>query len=62
MRKFIVILILAVLGYAMFDIFSGLHLGEPHFENGVKDYYLDKTVSELHVANTVTSIVVTAYS
>ena len=58
MRKFIVILILAVLGYAMFDIFSGLHLGEPHFENGVKDFYLSKTVSDLHVANTVTSIVV----
>jgi len=58
MRKFLVILILAVLGFYLFDAFSGLGLGISRFEHGVKDYYLEKTVSELHVANTVTSIVV----
>jgi len=58
MRKFLVILILAVLGYYLFDAFSGLGLGLTRFEHGVKDFYLANTVSKLHVANTVTSIVV----
>jgi len=58
MKKFLVILILAVLGFHLFEAFSGLGLGVTRFEKGVKDYYLEKTVSELHVANTVTSIVV----
>ena len=58
MKKFLVILILAVLGFFLFEAFSGLGLGITRFEEGVKDFYLDKTVSDLHVANTVTSIVV----
>ncbi len=58
MKKFLVILILAVLGFHLFAAFSGLGFGVTRFEKGVKDFYLEKTVSELHVANTVTSIVV----
>jgi multicomponent Na+:H+ antiporter subunit B len=58
MKKFLVLLILAVLGYYMYDALYGIGIGIPRFTDGVKDFYLDKTVSQLHVANTVTSIVV----
>lgn len=58
MKKFIVILMLAALGFYLGQTFYELGFGNARFEHGVKDSYLEKTVSELHVANTVTSIVV----
>ncbi len=58
MRKLIVILLLAVLAWDLGTIFFGLNFGNEHFTDGVKDQYLEKTVTELNVANTVTSIVV----
>ncbi len=58
MKKLLVILLLAVVGYFM--VISLMDLGKygPAVKTGVKDFYLDKTVSELKVANTITSIVV----
>ncbi len=58
MKKTIVIFILAVFGY-----FLAMTFLVPEFEtnrnrNGVKNVYLDKTVSELKAANTVTAIIV----
>ncbi|NOY49547.1 MAG: cation:proton antiporter [Chlorobi bacterium] len=58
MKKLIVILLLAVTGYFMVISFMDLGKDGPVVKNGVKDFYLDKTVSELKVANTITSIVV----
>jgi hypothetical protein len=45
MKKFLVILILAALGYYMYDALYGIGIGIPRFTDGVKDFYLDKTVS-----------------
>lgn len=58
MKKVIVILLLAVTGYYL--SYSLMDLGKSGYaiETGVKDFYLDKTVSELKVANSVTSIIV----
>ncbi len=58
MKKAIVIFLLAVFGF-----FLAVTFLDPEFEisrnrNGVKDVYLEKTVSELKTANTVTAIVV----
>ncbi len=58
MKKTIVIFILAAFGY-----FLSITFLTPEFEinrnhNGVKNIYLEKTVSELKTANTVTAIVV----
>ena len=58
MKKAVVILMLAVFGY-----FLAITFLDPQFEadrnrDGVKKFYLDKTVSELKTANTVTAIVV----
>ena len=58
MKKLIVILLLAVTGYYLGDSFMDLGKNGPVVETGVKDFYLEKTVSELKVANTVTSIIV----
>ena len=58
MKKFLTIILLATLGFFLFESLYGLGFGTTRFEEGVKDFYLDKTVSELHVANTVTSIIV----
>jgi multicomponent Na+:H+ antiporter subunit B len=58
MKKLIVILLLAVTGYFMVISFMDLGKDGPVVKTGVKDFYLDKTVSELKVANTITSIVV----
>ena len=58
MKKFIVIITLAVLGFYLGETFYELGFGNARFEQGVKDAYLEKTVSELNVANTVTSIIV----
>ena len=54
MKKFIVIITLAVLGFYLGETFYELDFGNAHFTHGVKDAYLEKTVSELHVANTIT--------
>jgi len=58
MKKFIVIITLATLGFYLGETFYELGFGNARFEHGVKDAYLEKTVSELHVANTITSIIV----
>ena len=58
MKKFIVILMLAALGFYLGEAFYEPGFGDARFTHGVKDTYLEKTVSELHVANTITSIVV----
>ena len=58
MKQFIIIVLLASLGLYLGDLFLGIALNPDHFTSGVKDSYLEKTVSELKVSNTVTSIVV----
>jgi multicomponent Na+:H+ antiporter subunit B len=61
MKKFVVILLLAVVGYYTADTFFGIGFGSPHFVNGVKavkDVYISQTVQSLKVSNAVTSIVV----
>ena len=61
MKKVLIILLLAVLGYYTADTFFGIGFGQPHFVSGiqpVKDIYLAQTVKTLKVSNAVTSIVV----
>ncbi len=61
MKKFVVILLLAVVGYYTADTFFGIGFGSPHFVDGVKavkDVYITQTVQSLKVSNAVTSIVV----
>ncbi len=61
MKKFIVILLLAIMGYYIASTFFEIGFGDSHVVEGVvpvKDVYLDQTVNTLSVANTVTSIVV----
>jgi multicomponent Na+:H+ antiporter subunit B len=61
MKKVLIILLLAVVGYFAASTFFDIGFGKQPFVEGVKpvkDVYLDKTVSTLKVANTVTSIVV----
>ena len=61
MKKFIVILLLAIMGYYISITFFEIGFGDSHLVEGVtavKDVYLNETVSTLKVANTVTSIVV----
>lgn len=58
MKKVIVILLLASLGFYLGTAFFNIGFGDPHFAHGVKDFYLAQTVDNLHVSNTVTSIVV----
>jgi len=61
MKKFVVILLLAVMGYYISAIFFDIGFGNSHLVEGispVKDAYLEETVNTLSVANTVTSIVV----
>jgi len=61
MKKVLVILLLAVLGYYTAVTFFDIGFGQPHFVAGVKpvkDIYLAKTVKPLTVSNAVTSIVV----
>jgi len=61
MKKVLIILLLAVVGYFTASTFFDIGFGQQPFVEGVKpvkDVYLDKTVSTLKVANTVTSIVV----
>ena len=58
MKKAIIILLLATLGVYLGTTFFDIGFGQPHFADGVKDVYLKETVQQLHVSNTVTSIVV----
>ncbi len=61
MKKFVVILLLAVVGYYTADTFFSIGFGSPHFVKGVqavKDIYISQTVQSLKVSNAVTSIVV----
>jgi multicomponent Na+:H+ antiporter subunit B len=63
MKKVLVILLLAVVGFYISETFFDIGFGNSHFVNNevikpVKDTYLQQTVQELKVANTVTSIVV----
>ncbi|NPA35675.1 MAG: cation:proton antiporter [Chlorobi bacterium] len=58
MKKAIVIFFLAVFGYFMAITFLSPEFEADRNRNGVKDFYLEKTVSDLKTANTVTAIVV----
>lgn len=58
MRKLIILVLLALFGFYLANTFFGIGFGQPHFEQGVKDTYLQETVSNLKVSNAVTSIVV----
>ncbi len=58
MKKTIVIFILAAFGYFLAITFLAPEFESNRNRNGVKNVYLDKTVSELKTANTVTAIVV----
>jgi multicomponent Na+:H+ antiporter subunit B len=61
MKKVLVILLLATLGYYIAGTYFDIGFGQPHFIKGtapVKDIYLQKTQDPLKVSNAVTSIVV----
>jgi multicomponent Na+:H+ antiporter subunit B len=63
MKKILVIVLLAVVGYFLADVFINMGFGNSKFiQNAeikpVKDDYLQKTKDDLKVSNTVTSIVV----
>ena len=61
MKKVVVLLLLAVVGYYTAATYFDIGFGQPHFVKGakpVKDIYLTQTKSTLKVANAVTSIVV----
>ncbi len=63
MKKILVLLLLAVVGFYVAETFFDIGFGNSHFVKNeaikpVKDIYLQQTVQELKVANTVTSIVV----
>ncbi len=63
MKKVLVILLLAVVGFYLADVFIGIGFGNDHFVKSdeikpVKDIYLQQTVENLKVSNAVTSIVV----
>jgi len=63
MKKFIIFITIAVLGYALSETFSGIPFGENRIgsmENPetVSAFYLKKAPEDLHVANTITAVVV----
>ncbi len=59
MKKVIVFLLLAAMGYYMVYVFSLIPFGENRLPDGnVRDFYLDKSPNVLNVPNSVTSIVV----
>jgi multicomponent Na+:H+ antiporter subunit B len=63
MKKVLVILLLAVVGFYISETFFDIGFGNTHFVQNdqikpVKDTYLQQTVQTLKVSNTVTSIVV----
>ncbi len=56
MKKLLVILLLAVVGYYLIDTFAQFQFGSER--TGINQYFLEHTVKDLQVANTVTAIVV----
>lgn len=58
MKKYIVLGLLAVLGYFLMNVFLLIDFGMPHFAQGVKDVYLSSSENVLQVSNVVTAIVV----
>ncbi len=58
MKKYIVLGLLAVLGYYLMNVFLLIDFGMPHFAQGVKDVYLSSSENVLQVSNVVTAIVV----
>ncbi len=61
MKKVLVILLLATMGYYIAGTYFDIGFGQPPFMKGtspVKDIYIAKTQNPLKVSNTVTSIVV----
>ena len=56
MRKLVIISLLLVLGYYLLDTFAGAEFGKDR--KVLANYFLEKSPSELLVANTVTAIVV----
>jgi len=59
MKKVIVLLLLAVVGYYLVDVFSQISFGENRYEGqNVRDFYLEKSKNDLQVSNSVTAIVV----
>ena len=59
MKKVVVIFLLIVVGYYLIDVFSVIPFGANRLSDGnVRDFYLEKTITDLNVPNTVTSIVV----
>ena len=59
MKKVLVLFLLIAIGYYLVDVFSVIPFGADRIPEGnVRDFYLEKTVTDLNVPNTVTSIVV----
>ena len=59
MKKVIVLILLAIIGYYLVDVFSQIKFGENRFQGqNVRDFYLDKSKNDLQVSNSVTAIVV----
>lgn len=61
MKKFLVIVLLAVFGFYTASTFFNIGFGSPHFVKGIEPVeatYLTQTVKSLNVSNAVTSIVV----
>ncbi len=56
MRKAVSIILLAVVGYYLFNVFLNMPFGEKR--EGVGKYYLENTLDETGAVNTVTAIVV----
>jgi multicomponent Na+:H+ antiporter subunit B len=56
MKKLITLSFLVIVGYALIEAFAFFPIGQDR--GGIKDFFLEHTVSDLHVANAVTSIVV----
>lgn len=55
-KRAVVFLIIAIVGYSLVGVVSQIPFGEKR--NNVGDYYLEKSLTELKVSNSVTAIVV----
>ncbi len=55
-KRAVVFLIIAIVGYSLVGVISQIPFGEKR--NNVGDYYLEKSLTELKVSNSVTAIVV----
>jgi multicomponent Na+:H+ antiporter subunit B len=63
MKKIIILIIVAVLGYTLASTFKEIpfganRIGDLENPQTVSAYYLDKSPNDLHVANTITAVVV----